>query len=163
MSGEAISPRVLALKIATRDAVEAANGLDFCATQTRCGKSQLQRAYSPHDPDTISLRDALTLDRLTTTRGGPFIARALAVQLGHLLIAMPDADADAQGVSLALAQVAGEFSDVTRAVLPAVGDGEISEKEARAILPEAHELAERAALLVQLITKIAYPEKGTGS
>lgn len=153
-----VTPRIIAIKTATREAVEAAGGLEFCETQTKAGRSQLSRGCSRNHDDTVTVRDAVVLDNLTMGRGGPFIVREMARQLGCVVIVLPDVGADETGIARALMGVAAEMGDVAREADAALRDGLFTHGEAVRVGRQIDELIEHAAGFRALVS--SYEQEG---
>ena len=96
-----ISSGEKALALATKRAIEAAGGLDPCAAETAIGRSQLSRCGSVNERDSISIRDAVTIDMLgQRSDGHPFILRAMCRQMGGVFVPLPEPQDDVGGLAL---------------------------------------------------------------
>ncbi len=146
------TPRIAILKRATRDAVEAIGGLDLASGETAIGRSQLGRCQSRTETDTLSLRDAITLDELSMSRGGPFLLTAYARLLNHAVVELPDVEIATADLATSVVNLAVELGDLSRCISEAMADGKVEEKEARRALDELHQLNQLSARLrLQLI------------
>jgi hypothetical protein len=157
-----ITPGVASLNRATREAIEAAGGLDVAARETAVGKSQLSRCQSQHDDDTLSTRDALTLDEITAARGGPFILKAFARQLNYAVVQLPDFSGDGSGLAESVMVLAAELGDVSRKISIVLSDGDCSPAEAQAVLDELYEHDQASAALRVRLEAIARPSGDKG-
>lgn len=147
--------RVLAQ--AVRQAVETCGGAEIAQRETGLGKSQLYRCMSPNDNDSLSLRNALTIDRLS---GDPAILRAYARILGAVVVLLPDvADSDDCFVQSVIAMSA-ELGDVSRAIGDALRDGQIEKAEARDVIVELDHVIDLAVAVRKRMTAIVNPAKG---
>lgn len=144
-----------ALALATKRAIEAAGGLERCADETSIRKSQLSRCSSVHEPDSITTRDAITIDLLgARVEGQPFILRAYCRQLGGVFVPLPEPQDDANGLTLSVVELAGDLGDLSdsiRAAISAQGDRgeEVSPRERDAIRADIQTMLETLAALDQ--------------
>ncbi|MDZ7894201.1 MAG: hypothetical protein U5M50_04085 [Sphingobium sp.] len=107
-----------ALALATKRAVQSAGGLDMCVGETRIGKAQLSRCSAPHEPDSISIRDAVTIDALAADEeGAPHIIGAMARQLGGTFVRWPDVAPSRDNLIRAARELAREHGDAVTCVL----------------------------------------------
>jgi hypothetical protein len=161
MAGGDITSGEKALAIATKRAIEAAGGLERCADETSVGKSHLSRCGSVHDRDSITVRDAVTVDLLgQRMEGHPFILRAYCRQLGGVFVAMPEPQDDANCLTLSVVELAGELGDLSDSVRAAVcqhGDlgSEVSPRENAAIRADIQRMQETLAELDQRMKTMA--------
>jgi len=150
-----ISSGEKALALATKRAIEAAGGLDPCAAETAIGRSQLSRCGSVNERDSISIRDAVTIDLLgQRSDGHPFIVRALCRQVGGVFVPLPEPQDDADGLTLSVVELAGELGDLSNSVRMALcahgDDGEaVSARENEAIRADILAMQETLAALDQ--------------
>lgn len=148
-----ISSGEKALALATKRAVEAAGGLDRCADETAVGRSQLSRCGSVNDRDSISIRDAVTIDLIgQRSDGHPFIVRALCRQLGGVFVQLPEPQDDSSGLTLTVVELAGELGDLSDSVRSALcerseGGASISAREREAIRLDIHQMQETLAAM----------------
>lgn len=148
-----ISSGEKALALATKRAIEGAGGLDRCTDETAVGRSQLSRCGSVNDRDSISIRDAVTIDLLGQRQEGhPFIVRALCRQLGGVFVQLPEPQDDTDGLTLTVVELAGELGDLSDSVRSALCDrGEagsaISIRENEAIRADIHAMQETLAAM----------------
>lgn len=122
--GRDISAGERALALATKRAVLAAGGQDMCVAETRIGKAQLSRCCGPHEPDSISIRDAVTIDGLAADEeGAPHIINAMARQLGGTFVRWPTAEPTRANLIRAIGELTREHGDAVACVLDCVEDG----------------------------------------
>ncbi len=146
------TPGVASLKRATREAIEAAGGLDVAQRETRARKSQLGRCQSQHHDDTLSLRDALALDEITLARGGPFILHALARALEHEAVTKCEAMASGEGLAAAVVCLSARLGDVSTCVVEALADGTVTRKERVGIMDALNRMEQfSVGLRMQLV------------
>ncbi|HEX7856113.1 MAG TPA: phage regulatory CII family protein [Sphingobium sp.] len=149
-----ISPRLAIIKRSTREAIEAAGGLEVVAQVTNAGRSQLSRCQSQNEVDTLSLRDALALDELTLGRGGPFIATAMARLLNQVLVELPDGEAALDHVMTGVVRLSAELGHLATCVSESLADGKFEPKEAITALDEVHHINKVTAELRLLLIAI---------
>lgn len=151
-----------ALALATRRAVEAAGGLDRCVIETAIGRSQLGRCGSVNERDSITIRDAVTIDLIgQRSEGHPFIVRAMCRQLGGVFVELPEpSDEDDVGLTLTVVELAGEMGDLSDSVRAALCHrGEmgpaVSPRENAAIRAEIHRMQETLAAMDHRLAQAA--------
>lgn len=129
---------------ATRESVEAAGGAEIAMRETGLGKSQLYRTMSRNDVDSLSLRNALTIDRLSAD---PAILRAYGRILGAVVVMLSDAaDSDDSFVQSVIAMSA-ELGDVSRSIGDALRDGKFEAREASVAIEEVDHVIDLAVAL----------------
>ncbi len=139
------------LALATKRAVEAAGGLDRCVQETPVGRSQLSRCCSVNDRDSVTVRDAVTIDQLgVAIAGQPFILRAMAREQGFALVRLPQGVADGTGLHQRVVAMTRDLGDVAEEFMMATsssspGAEKIVVEEARRMRDEAMLLAEDVA------------------
>jgi hypothetical protein len=95
------------LATASKGAVEAAGGLAACKSETGLSHAQISRCCATHEPDNLSLRNALRIDRLGRgVEGYPEILNAFAAELGCAVIILPTVDGGAEGLPLTVCELA---------------------------------------------------------
>lgn len=151
MNGATNPPSVLSLKKATREAVEACGGYTAAETYTKAGKTQLHRCTDRNSLETITVRDALTLDEVSMTRGGPFVLREYAQQLGCAVIVLPNVETDETGFARSFMMMTAEMGDVARKVDEALRDGGLDARERAGLRREMRELIEQAVAFDRMI------------
>lgn len=128
----------------TREAVEAAGGADIAQRETGLGKSQLYRTMSINDVDCLSLRNALTLDRLSAD---PAILRAYGRILGAVVVLLPDAPDSEDSFVQSVIAMSAELGDVSRSIGDALRDGKIEPREASGAIEEVNHVIDLAVAL----------------
>jgi hypothetical protein len=158
MAERMLSPDEQVLAGATKMAVQAAGGLDVCARETGISTSQLSRCCNPQSRDSITLRDALTIQQIGYgTSGHPAVLRAMARLLGFVVVKLPHCLDDKAGVAECMMQLTRELGDVAGEISAALADdGEVDAREARAILQQMDEMDEVSATLRLLLTRIGH-------
>ena len=130
MRDRALTAEEQVLALATRRDIEAAGGLEMCASETGRSTSQLSRCSSNHSPDSLSLRDAYTIGALTHgLRGAPFVLHALARLHGKVVIDGPGTVTDADCLQASVMQLMTELGDFSRSVGMATADGRWTPRE----------------------------------
>jgi len=132
MNARGISSGEQILAAATKAAIQAAGGLDVCARETGLSTSQLSRCCSPHSRDSLTLRDAATIEAITHgAPGHPHMLRAIARLLDFLPVPLPSGIEDGQGLLRSVADIAAELGEVAQAIVDALsGDGRVDAIEA---------------------------------
>ena len=157
---ETLSPDEQALSLATKRAIQAAGGLEVCARETGLSTSQLSRCCSPHERDSITERDAATIEAIGHGQAGhPHILRARARLLGFLLIKLPECADDPDGLLQSVMELTAELGDVAQAINEAMRDRVVTDREARAALDQLSDLDQASAKLRLKLQSIA----GNGS
>ena len=168
MASRPISPEEQRLALATKRAIQAAGGLEACAAETGLSTSQLSRCSSPHDRDSITIRDAVTIQAFAHgTAGHPHILLAMARQLGFVVLPVPEATDDGAGLPQSVCEISVELGDVARAVQDALASQgpsgtAVAKSEAEAALQQVTELEIATARIRQKLERIAKGEVPTG-
>ena len=120
-----LSPRELALKLATRDAVKAAGGQEFVAGETGRAQSRISDYCSPNTLDFMPLEVAAKVEALSVGAPGyPHITRALARAAGAEFVTRQDGEGSVcEDLTRLLADVAGESGDLLRALASGASSG----------------------------------------
>ncbi|PKB19635.1 hypothetical protein B0I00_1874 [Novosphingobium kunmingense] len=150
-----MSPALARIKRQVRAAVDACGGVDGAAATAERGRSVAgdwhnlnHRAFPPLDC-------ALALDEVAVARGlTPAILTALAAELGHVAIRLPDCGAGEDALTRAMVEASAEFGDVARALCEATRDGEIKAREADGVVVQ---IDEAMAALVRMRAVLANP------
>lgn len=114
-----LTPRQNAIKLATREAVKAAGGQDFCARETGRTQSRISDYCSSNTPDFMPADVIARVEALGAgAPGHPHVTRALARAQAAELVFDDDAGRVPPGraTSQWLAALAGESSDVIAAL-----------------------------------------------
>jgi hypothetical protein len=160
MTGAALPTGEQALALATKRAVQAAGGLEHCRSETGLSTSHLSRCESRDHRDSITIRDAATIDAIGHgTAGHPFILKALARQLDHICVPLPSGPEDPDGISATAMELTAELGDVVGSVRLALSDGEVSKGEAEAALSELDQMDEKSAMLRRKLRAIVDTKK----
>lgn len=162
MADRALTSDEQVLAKATKLAIQAAGGLDICERETGISDSQLSRCCSPNHRDSITIRDAATIESIGHgAEGHPFILHALARVIGgHVVVRLPDAhDGEACLVQSTL-DLTTELGDVSRAIGEAMcstsaGGVTVTPGEATVILEHVEELERATARLRHRLEAIA--------
>jgi hypothetical protein len=151
----------LRLARATKAAVQAGGGLAVCEAETGTSDSQLSRCESPDHHDSITIRDAVTVDGLGHGRpGAPHILKAMARIGGFVVIALPQGPKDADGLTQSAVDLTVELGDVVQAIRDALrGDGLVTPDEATAVLEQLDEHDAVSARLRLQLQELAEPKK----
>lgn len=153
-----LTPDEKVLALATKKSIQSAGGLEICERETGISDSQLSRCCSPNQRDSITIRDALTIEQL----GEPHILRAYARILKFMLIAMPEGPTDANSLSLSVMTLTAELGDVAQAINDAFrDDGECSPAEAMRAIEQLNELDQASATLRLKLNAIVESAKRT--
>ncbi|MDF0540810.1 hypothetical protein PX699_00510 [Sphingobium sp. H39-3-25] len=150
--------------MATRDAVEAAGGVDIVIRETGLGKSQVYRCMSVNEPDSLSERHADIVDSLRKA-GEPLILKARARLQGGVFVQLPDALGDVNCIVAGVVELAGELGEVSDSVREAIHSASelgaaISASEAAAIDGRLEELIGTAMAMRLSLQPIREGKKG---
>lgn len=164
MRDRALSSHEQVLALATKRAITAAGGIEVAAAETGKSMTQLSRCNSPNHPDSIALRDALTLDSIGRGHAGsPFIIHAFARLLGGVFVELPQGPADADGMIATVMQLTSELGDVARRISDAFSDdGKCDADEARGALAELDQMDAASARLRLMLNRIVEVPKAEG-
>lgn len=155
---EALSTDEQILAAATKKAIQTADGLERCAEETGISDSQLSRCCSPNHRDSITIRDAVTIESISHGKSGhPHILRAYARLLGFVLIPQPQGPADADGLALSVMTLTAELGDVAQSINEAVRDGIVTPAEVAVALEQLDELDQASATLRLKLKAIPAP------
>lgn len=159
---EALSTDEQILAAATKKAIQAAGGLEKCEAETGISDSQLSRCCSPNQRDSITIRDAVTIESIGHGNSGhPHILRAYARLLGFVLIPQPEGPADADGLALSVMTLTSELGDVAQAINDALRDRVVTAGEVAVALEQLDELDQASATLrLKLKSLVAAEPKG---
>ncbi len=136
------------IKLAVRETIHSCGGIAGGERATGLGSSQVGRWHNRNDHDLPGLDHALALDEAAMACGGrAAILQAMAAELGHVAIQLPEAHGEAQAVAIQLAQATAEFGDIARAITEALSDNRIDGREEQEI---AAQIDEALAALMRL-------------
>lgn len=139
-----LTPQQLAIKGATRRAIDAVGGLEAAATFVRLKKSHLHRCCSVNEPTCFAPLDVAQV--LDEHAGYPYIAE-------QMLKFQPArrTHKDPHELLSSLLKEAGELGSV---VSDALADGRICPREATAIIKEATDLKEACQRLIDMASTV---------
>lgn len=138
----------LALKTATKEAVEACGPITETAKRTRLDAGTISRAGNPNESNFIPLDVALDLDSLS---GDAKILRAYAALLGFELVRRKSEQAITKEIISQAGDVAEQSGDLVSETIKAAADGSLTPAEAKRIDGEAADL-ERTIRFVRKTT-----------
>lgn len=146
------------VKLAVRSAIHAIGGIAGGERATGLGSSQVGRWHNRNDADLPGLEHALALDEASLAHGGrAFILEALAAELGHVVIELPECAGDGSAVAVKLAEATAEFGEIAQAVVSGLSDGRLDNRECGRI---AGEIDDAMRKLVQLRALVIEEEPG---
>lgn len=139
-----LSPRQIDAKLAFRDLIEAAGGLEAAAGFCRLGKSQLHRCCDKNTLDFAPIDVVHDLEERTASKAGwPHVTRHGARALGLALVAVPCTQhVTSDNVHRHLADAHRESNDVITATLASLQAGKITPAKRRELMRECQEAAE---------------------
>lgn len=158
MTGTTLPPAQLArLSAAARSAVESCGGVDGAALTTGRGRSSPGRWMNRNEPDQPPLDAALAMDQAVLLQGrAPPILTALARELGHVAIRLPEAPSGAgewHGLMGAGAQEVGEAMASVCAALGDDGAVDAGEVQRHRIVEQFDEAIEKLVALRNLAVR----------
>lgn len=151
------------LATASKRAIDAAGGLAACKAETNLSHAQLSRCSATHEADSLSLRNALRIDRLGRgVEGYPEILNAYASELGAVVIVLPAAELSQDRLPLAVCDLTRELGDVAHAIGDAfttssAGGARVTPREAEAALAQVADLERATASLRYQLERLAEP------
>jgi hypothetical protein len=152
----ALPPEERLLALATKRAIEAAGHLAVCAPATGLSDSHLSRCSSIDSRDSITIRDARTIDALGTgVAGHPFILQEYARQIGFVAIQRPTGPQDPDGIMQSMMELTSELGDVAASISAGLRDRKINAAEARHALDQLFELDRASATLRHKLEELA--------
>ncbi|WP_230770627.1 phage regulatory CII family protein [Sphingomonas sp. Leaf4] len=150
------------LALATKHAIQAAGGLSVCASETDLSDSHLSRCSLPNHRDSITIRDAATIESIGHGHAGhPFILHALARVIGgHVVVRLPSSYDDEAGLVASTLELTTELGDVSRAIGDAMsssgaGGARITPAEARLVEERLDDLDRASARMRHRLRAIA--------
>ncbi|MAY19749.1 MAG: hypothetical protein CL955_03945 [Erythrobacteraceae bacterium] len=136
------------LKRAVRAAISANGGIDGAGAT--CGKARQTTGgwNNLNDASLPTVGDALALDEVAICATGraPMLC-AMAAELGHVVVPIPQAVGSHDQLVMQLAEATGEFGDIATALTVALADGKLDTGEEAAILLQIDEAQEALARL----------------
>lgn len=153
-----------ALSAATRVALKAAGGLKVGAAATGLSTTHLSRCACQHHSDSLTLRDAVAIDAHGLARKGRAVLLATQAKLlGFVLVALPAAAEDGDGLMRSVLELTQELGDVAAAVGAGVRDGQVDSDEARAVLEQLDDLDRASAELRLKLRKLIESQGAVGT
>ncbi|HQF30277.1 MAG TPA: hypothetical protein PLJ34_02420 [Hyphomicrobiales bacterium] len=150
---------ILALKGAFRQLVIAAGGQESAASITRVSQSQISRAGSTNEMETLPALDVIADLEMDT--GRPIVTQALARLTGHEVVALPPAGETSPAAWMAhLGRLIAEAGDVETALVAALADGRVTPDEAQRLDREADEVIEALVRFKRDARRVARGEEG---
>jgi hypothetical protein len=149
------------LAVATKRAIQAAGGLKVCAFETDLSDSQLSRASSATERDSLSIRNAVRVDQIGRgEQGHPHILSAMATIVGAVVIMLPEAIDGSSSLQMGVVEIASEFGDVSRAIAESLsgtsaGGAAMTPREAEATLQQIADVERATAKLRHTLERIA--------
>lgn len=153
-----ISSSDIVIAIATREAVEAAGGAQIVMRETNMTKTPLYNCMSEQHADSVSVRNAVLIDRLSGGRAA--ILRAQARILGYALVKIPDAPEDELGIIESVCKMSADLGDVSRATSEGLACRKYSPGEALRTVEKIDVLQESAASLRVKLMRIVEDGRG---
>lgn len=143
-----MTPALARIKRGVREAIHSCGGVDG-AGATASRKRSVAGDWNNLNHDAFPPVDcALALDEVCIAQGRrPSILSALAAELGHVCIRLPDVGHGEDALSLALIDASAEFGDIATEVRDATRDGVIDARERDAIVRQIDEAIEALARL----------------
>ena len=134
-----------------RGAIAACGGIEGAAASVDKSSSHVGRWNSRTDGDLPGLADAFHLDEvaLAATGRAP-ILQALAAELGHACILLPDCGSGEGALVMTLAEAVSEFGDVAGSITDGLRDGKLNDGERDKITRDIDE-AQAALAKLRLI------------
>lgn len=140
------------LKRGVRAAIHACGGIDGAAATVRKGSSTVGRWNSTSDPDLPTLGDAFDIDEIAVIEGrAPAILTALAAELGHVAIRLPDAGQGEDAVTGAMIAASAEFGDIATRLRDALADGDFSRIDRESVAAEIDDAQAALARMKALV------------
>ena len=144
------------IKRAVRAAIAANAGIDGAAAT--CGKARQTTGgwNNLNDPALPTIGDAVALDEIAIYDGGrPEILCAMAAELGHVAIPLPQLSGDHDHLIMQMAEATGEFGDIASALTRALRNRRIDPGEDTIIARQIDEAQAALAVLRTLVIEAA--------
>lgn len=140
------------IKRATRSAISANGGIDGAAATTGKARQTTGGWNNLNDQSLPTVGDAIALDEVSIfVTGRAHILCAMAAELGHVAIRLPQASGDADQLALQMANATGEFGDIATVLVKSLSDGRIDATEEVAITQQIDEAQQALAKLRALV------------
>lgn len=141
------------LKLAARNLVGAAGGIEAAADILGKGKSTVARWQSINDEDYSMPIDAVAALEAVThgTAGAPQVTRALCALAGGVFVPLPDIDIADDCLRAGVMQISTELGDVARELNSALADGRLTVRERDTVVREINDLIAKAVELRQSV------------
>lgn len=136
------------IKRGVRGAIAACGGIEGAAATIGKSASLVGTWNNRNDCSTPTLSDALAMDEIAVIEGRvPAILTAMAVELGHVVIRLPECAADGDTVTDALVDASAEFGDIATTLRDRTAcDGVLDRADTEALCREVDEA------IVKLVT-----------
>lgn len=125
---------LLGLKAAFRRMIEAIGGVDQAAALTRVGKSSIGYYGAPHCDQFAPVDVVLALEEVSPI--GPAVTAYLARRAGHVLIALPEARANAGDYLRAIGRFMRGSGALSVGMVTALDDRRVDARESAALCAE---------------------------
>lgn len=147
-----------------KPAIAANGGIDGAAATADRGRSVVGDWNNVNHEALPGLAQAFDLDQVAMATGGKApILRALAAELGHVAILLPDPGASDDRLIMALCEATAEFGDIADAITAALRDGARTAAENAHIVAQIDEAqAALAGLRVLVVDAPAFVVKERG-
>lgn len=143
-----MTPVLARIKRAVREAVSVCGGVDGAGATAERSRSVAGDWNNLNHHAFPPLDCALALDEVSVAQGNrPAILCAYAMELGHVVIRLPDPGVGMGGLSSALIDASAEFGDIATAVREATRDGKVCAKDRAEI---THQIDEALQALSRL-------------
>lgn len=147
-----LSPALLRIKRAVREAVSRMGGTEGAAATTGRTKSTAGRWMNLNEADLPPIDAAFAMDEILVASGaGPLILRAMARELGQSLVAQAESEADSGDFHLSLALISREAGELSAALAEGLRDGGLTKAEREKIRSEIADLQDALAGLSAML------------
>jgi hypothetical protein len=152
-----LSPRQRGHAVKAQELIEAVGGLEAAALHCRIRKSQLGDCQSRNVAAFLP-QDAIA--DLEAVAGAPIVTRHLAALSGHVLLPLPQAEEDENGLLLSVIEITSELGDLARAIEAALrpaspGGRSVTAAEATGAIEQLGQLDTASARLRRKLQAIA--------
>ncbi len=150
---QALTPALARIKRKVREAIHVCGGVDGAGATADRGRSVAGDWNNINHPALPPVDCAFAMDEVAVAQGfAPPILSAMAFELGHVVIRLPDAGSGDDAVTGALIDASAEFGDIAHAVREATRDGDLSGRERDTIVSEIDEALAKLAILRAVVT-----------